>query len=170
MDAPGLTMDDLYDDLRAHARGLLRSTGPLTLETTDLVHLAYLRVASGPPVREPGRLQVIARRALRSVFVDHLRHRRAAKRGSGRVRPLPANFPDTAAASTDRRQEAREMLDELRRSKPRVAAVLEARILRGLTQAQTAEHLKLSRRTVQLDESSIPGAPESAASPTTPTP
>ncbi len=81
-------LDDLlplvYDELRRQARRYMRAQ-PVghTLQTTALVHEAYLRLFGESAMEWKGRAHFfgVAAKAMRSILVDHARARRAAKRG-----------------------------------------------------------------------------------------
>ncbi len=97
----------VYDELRALARAQRRRHGASdTLNTTALLHEAYLRLASSDDAAwdDRGHFFRTAARVMRHVMVDEARRRRAAKRGSGAtavpldeawMRPLPESVdPD----------------------------------------------------------------------------
>jgi RNA polymerase sigma factor (TIGR02999 family) len=87
----------IFDELRAMAhRQLAREHGPITLQTTELVHEAYLRLAGNPRITRLGRpyFYAAAARAMRQVLVDAARRRQADKRGAGvTLLPQPAPGP-----------------------------------------------------------------------------
>jgi RNA polymerase sigma factor (TIGR02999 family) len=76
----------VYDELRRLARRHLRR-GPRghTLDTTGLVHEAYLKLAGsdGLKLKDRGHLLAVSARAMRQVLVDHARARLRQKRGAG---------------------------------------------------------------------------------------
>jgi hypothetical protein len=74
----------VYDDLRRQARRFMRlQPARHTLQTTALVHEAYLRLVGQSAVKWNGRAHffAVAAKAMRSILVDHARARSAAKRG-----------------------------------------------------------------------------------------
>jgi len=76
----------IFDELRGMARRqLARQHERYTLQTTDLVHEAYLRLAGDGDVTHRGRayFYAAAARAMRCVLIDAARRRNALKRGSG---------------------------------------------------------------------------------------
>src|SRR5919107_5893551 len=102
---PAATLDELmplvFDELRRLARRQLsRRHQSQTLQTTDLVHEAYLRLAGHTGVTAHGRayFYAAAARAMRNVLVDAARKRYALKRGAGA--PLLSLDEDQAAADT----------------------------------------------------------------------
>src|SRR5215213_7992485 len=76
----------IYGDLRRQAQRYMRQqpAGHM-LQTTALVHEAYLRLVGGEPVEWQSRAHFfgVAAKAMRSILVDHARARRSAKRGCG---------------------------------------------------------------------------------------
>jgi len=86
-------LDDLiplvYDELRRQAsRYLRRERAGHTLQTTALIHEAYLRLVGQKDVRFQNRAHFfgVAARLMRQILVDHARTRRRAKRGGSEVR------------------------------------------------------------------------------------
>jgi RNA polymerase sigma factor (TIGR02999 family) len=144
----------IFDELRAMARRQLRREhGQVTLQTTELVHEAYLRLAGDPRVTGFGRsyFYAAAARAMRQVLVDAARRRKAAKRGGG-IRLVSL---DDAGASADAYGLELLQLDEaLRRLEsrnPRHARVVECRFFGGMSVEDTAAALEVSPRTVKSD-------------------
>ncbi len=139
----------VYDELRQLARGMLRAERRgATLQTTVLVHEAYLRLM-GTASRPADRLhfQRIAARAMRQVLVDRARARNADKRGGG----APALSLDEAAAiaaEPDGRVVAiHQALAELEALDPELAEIVELRFFGGLTHEESAAALGLSPAT-----------------------
>lgn len=144
----------VYEELKTMARGqLAREWGLRPLDTTGLVHEAYLRLVddTAVPLRNRPYFFASAARAMRRVLVDAARHRQRAKRGKGEA-PLPL---EEAMVGVD--GFAAELLDldaALSRSAerfPRQAKVLECRFFTGLSVEETAEALGLAPRTVKRD-------------------
>src|SRR4029077_7530675 len=75
----------MYERLRRLARQRLRSEPDATLNTTGLVHEAYLKLVDSPGVhlQDRGHFLGLASRVMRHLLVDHARTRKAAKRGLG---------------------------------------------------------------------------------------
>lgn len=144
----------VYDELRRLAHGqLVREHGRVTLQTTGLVHEAYLKLVDHSQVSKNGRAYFFgaAVRAMRQVLVDAARHRNRQKRGSG-VRPLTLDESvlaiDGFAAEVLDLEEA---LQGLAVDFPRQAKVVECRFYGGLSVEETAEVLSVSSRTVKGD-------------------
>jgi RNA polymerase sigma-70 factor, ECF subfamily len=144
----------VYDELRGLAhRQLEREHGPQTLQTTALVHEAYLRLAGDDQVFGRGRAYFFAAaaRAMRQVLVDRARRRMATKRGGGGER---VTLRDDVAAVDAYAVELLDLdraLQRLGERSPRQARVVEFRFFAGMTVEETAELLGVSRRTVESD-------------------
>lgn len=149
----------LYAELRELAHSQLRKAGSFTLlDTTALVHESYLRLhgsaGSGASFSDRRQFFAYAARAMHSVVVDLVRARQAARRG-GRVEHVPldtqaaAGLVDEAADGEILR--VHEALDELAAIDARLARVVEMRYFGGLSEAEIAQALDLTERTVQRD-------------------
>jgi RNA polymerase sigma factor (TIGR02999 family) len=147
----------VYDELRRLAAAKLSHEQPgQTLETTALVHEAYIRLvtggaASGPPAERwwTGRQHffAVAAEAMRHILVDNARRKRRAKHGGGLRRvelddqlPAPPAEPDDLLALD-------EALSKLAVEDPGAAAVVKLRYFAGLSVEEAAETLGISRAT-----------------------
>lgn len=144
----------VYDELRAMAhRQLARERRGVTLDTTGLVHEAYLRLVDEGRVPDRNRAYFFgaAAQAMRRVLVDAARRRGRLKR-SRSDETLDLDTPrvrvDTFAAELLDLELA---LDRLSRLYPRQAQVVECRFFGGLSVEETAAALDLSPRTVKRD-------------------
>ena len=144
----------VYDELRRMAhRQLQLEAGPRTLNTTGLVHEAYLKLIdeSTVPIASRGYFFGAAARAMRQVLIDAARRRKAAKRGGGE-RPLSLDESQVGVDSYANELLALdEALDRLSREYPRSAQVVEHRFFGGLSVEQSASLLEVSARTVKRD-------------------
>lgn len=142
----------LYDDLRALAHAHLRREGAgHTLNTTALVHEAYLQLAAspGPTWRGRARFYAFLSSVMRHVLVDYARRKLARKRGGGAVR--------VSLGANDARLEPvvvellalDQALERLARKDEQLARVVECRFFGGLTESEIAEALGISERTVE---------------------
>jgi len=145
----------LYPDLRQMAHARLRRSGHLTLlDTTGLVHEAYLRLFKAGTLEadDRGQFMAYAARVMRSVVVDFVRRRAADRRGGDAVHIA---LDDPAAAVSDPRElevvRVDEALQELAAIDERLVSVVEMRYYAGMTETQVAEALGLSRRSVARD-------------------
>lgn len=144
----------VYDDLRRIARAQLRRRGSSdTLDTTGLVHDAYLRLVdqSRASWRDRGHFFAVSAMALRQIAVDHARRRTRLKRGGEQqIVPLDdANEP--ASREAGRLIEIDEALRKLAAVDERLARVVECRYFAGFTEEETAEALGVSVRTAQRE-------------------
>jgi RNA polymerase sigma factor (TIGR02999 family) len=128
-----------------------------TLDTTALVHEAYLKLVHRSPVTPADRrhLLALAARAMRQIIVDYARRNRAARRGGGAGRiPL-----ENEAASgrpglclddhTSEILAIDDALTRLRALDPRLGQVVELRFFAGFPVEETGEVLGVSVRTVK---------------------
>ncbi len=152
----------VYGELRRLAARYLRTQRPgHTLQTTALVHEAYLRlvgpVGAGADWQGRAHFFGVAARAMRSILVDHARARQAAKRGGG-VRALTLGAADAAGARADRAAESEvdvvaldDALARLADMDARQARVVELRYFAGLSIEETALALGISHATVERE-------------------
>jgi RNA polymerase sigma factor (TIGR02999 family) len=143
-----------YDELLRVARHHLSRERPgHTLNTTALVHEAYLKLAGdeGTKWRDRARFLAIASRAMRQILVDHARARGRQKRGGG-VWPVTLR-PDAGSGQEETVDllALNEALETLAEHDARLRDVVECRFFGGLTAEETAEALGVSLRTVERD-------------------
>ena len=142
----------VYDALRDLARQRLRGHRPGdTLDTTSLVHEAYLRLADGAPPSDRPHFLALASRAMRYVLVDHARARTAQKRGGGRA---DLSLTAVQLAADERAADLvalDEALDRLRARSDRLADTVELRFFGGLSYPEVAEATGRSVATVERD-------------------
>jgi RNA polymerase sigma-70 factor (ECF subfamily) len=142
----------VYAELRRIAAREMRREKPgRTLQTTALVHEAYLRLLKDASLSFENRAHFlgIAARAMREILIEHARARVARKRGGGAERltlddllaPVPSPSIDVLALD--------EALQRLARLDERHARVVELRYFGGLTVEETAAALSLSPATVK---------------------
>jgi RNA polymerase sigma factor (TIGR02999 family) len=143
-----------YGELRRIAhRQLARGKPPLTLDTTGLVHEAYVKLVGGPALHCQDRAHffAISARAMRQIIVDYARKRSALKRG----RYAPHVPLDRARLPADRQAALIVAVDEalgaLGALEERLVRVVECRFFAGYTDEETARALAVSTRTVQRD-------------------
>jgi RNA polymerase sigma factor (TIGR02999 family) len=159
----GSAMDRLmtlvYDELRAVARRQLRRWRPgQTLDTTALVHEAYLRLVdqAGASWQDRAHFLSVAGVAMRHILVDAARRRAAKKRGGEGLRiTLDELQPDRRGTDASRRAveilDLDEALTSLAARNERLSRLVELRFFAGLTEEETARTLGTSERTVRRD-------------------
>jgi RNA polymerase sigma factor (TIGR02999 family) len=153
-DALEKLMPLVYDQLRQIARRHMDRQGAgHTLQTTALIHEAYLRLVDQKEAHWQNRAHffAVAARAMRHILVDYARARHAAKRG-GETRLL--SLDEAAAVSEERTSELvalDDALENLAAVDRRKCQVVELRYFGGLSVEETAEVLKISPETVMRD-------------------
>lgn len=144
----------VYEELRHQAARYLRRERPgHTLQTTGLIHEAYLRLVDAKDVDWQNRTHffAIAANLMRRILVDHARRRDAEKRGGSQLR-LTLNDGLAVAYETDVDLLAiDEALDKLSVIDPQQARVVELRFFSGLSVDETAAALGVSPKTVKRD-------------------
>jgi RNA polymerase sigma factor (TIGR02999 family) len=144
----------IYGELRGLARYYLRQErSGLTLQPSDLVHEAFLRLVDEKDIDWKNRAHFfgVAAMRMRHILVDHARGRQAAKRGGGEFRlslskaDRQAEEPDVNLLALDDALQRLESLD------PQKAQIVELRYFGGLTIEETAEALRVSPATVKRD-------------------
>lgn len=144
----------LYNRLRELAHQRLRAgPGETSLNTTGLVHEAYLRLVDAPGVDLPDRAHflALASHVMRNLLVDRARARIAAKRGAGKP-PLELREEFWVSdRDLDAVAELDEALTRLKALSPRQSQLLEHRYFGGLTLEETAAALGVSLATVKRE-------------------
>jgi len=144
----------VYDELHRQAARYLRTEhAGLSLQTTDLIHEAYLRLSNQQHVEWQNRLHffAIAATVMRRILVDHVRERQAVKRGGSDIRlpleealvVLPEQNLDFVALD--------EALNRLAKIDAQQSQIVELRFFSGLSVEETAQVLGVSERTVKRD-------------------
>ena len=158
VDGDANTVDRLfpivYEELRGIARRqLVGERVDHTLQTTALVHEAYVRLVDDDRVSRRGRAYFFASaaRAMRQILVDHARRRGAAKRGGGAQPDTLQEDRGGADAFAEELIDLDQALERLAELDPRHARVVECRYFGGMTVEETAIALGVSPRTVRYD-------------------
>jgi RNA polymerase sigma factor (TIGR02999 family) len=145
----------LYDDLHRLARSRLRKHGTMTLlDTTSLLHESFLKLigASVLPVEDRQHFFAYAASVMRSVIVDFARARQSARRGGEAEHVvLDTALGQQLASPENEALAVHEALDVLAQADPRLVQVVEMRYFGGLSEAEIAQALGLSERTVRRD-------------------
>lgn len=144
----------VYEELKHIARGYMRRERPdHTLQTTALVHEAYLKLVRQHAMNWQGRSQFfgIAAQLMRRILIDHARGHLREKRGGVRE-VLPLN--EALAFSPEHSEDLvkiNEALERLSAMDARQGKVVELRFFGGLSVEETAEFLGVSPKTVKRD-------------------
>ncbi|HET6852732.1 MAG TPA: sigma-70 family RNA polymerase sigma factor [Pyrinomonadaceae bacterium] len=153
-DALDQLMPIVYDELRRQAaRYLRREQAGNTLQTTALIHEAYVRLVDQRNVQWQNRAHFfgIAAQMMRRILVDHARAKKRAKRGGSDVRvslgdaTVAVKGQDLDVVALDEALERLAQIDEQQ------SRVVELRFFSGLTVEETAEVLHISTATVKRD-------------------
>lgn len=145
-------MSRLYVDLRRLASTFRRrEDSNLTMETTDLVHEAYLRLANQQNVEamDDVSFRAAVANVIRRVLVDHARAKMTKKRGQ---RPKQVSLDllvQAAEIRCTRLDELDEALGHLARLDEQASRIVELRFFGGLTVDEVSGVMQLSRRTVE---------------------
>jgi len=144
----------IYDELRRMAhRYVQHERNGHTLQTTALVHEAYLRLAGHetPEWQNRSHFFAVTAQVMRHILIDHARRRRYLKHG-GQFQQV--SMAEALLMSEDRAAELvalDEALDELKNFDPRKSKVVELRYFGGLSLEETAQALEISLMTVRRD-------------------
>ncbi len=144
----------VYDQLRRLAHDQRARQGASeTLNTTAIVHEAYLRLAEGNAAtwNDRAHFLALAARAMRYVLVDHARARVAEKRGGG---ARPVSLDEGALPAADRAEELlaiEEALVRLEQHDPRLGQLVQFRFFAGLSYEEIAPVVGLSVPTIKRD-------------------
>ena len=155
-DVTGRLVPHVYTELRRLARDVRHGEQRhQTLDTSALVHEAYLKLADPERTSWDGRAHFFgaAARAMRQVLVDHARTRNRLKRGAG-VRPQSLDDVGTVAGALPTDHALLDLDDALNRLDaldPRQCRVVECRYFAGMTVEETAAALDISPATVKRE-------------------
>lgn len=144
----------VYDELRAIAHNRLSpGARDALLDTTALVHEAYVRLFDRAPLEWADRRHffAVAAMAMRQIIVDHARKRSAARRGGGQAH---VDLDDTQVAVDAQAEEIvslHEALVRLSQLDARLGRIVELRFFGGFSEEEVAEIMEMSARTVRRD-------------------
>lgn len=147
-------MPDIYEELRILAqRAMSRERSDSTLQTTALVHEAYLRLARVKGLETDSRPQffALAAQMMRRILVDHARARRSAKRGGGAQRVTLNEEIAGAPGATFDIVALDQALDRLAVFDEKLVRIVELRFIAGLTVAETAGIVDVSPATIKRE-------------------
>ena len=144
----------VYGELRGLASAQMRrERSDHTLQTTALVHEAYLRMlgAQNPPWNDRAHFLRAAAEAMRRILIEHARKHRRIKRGGDRVRVSLSDLKLGVAENPDTVLALDDALGRLDKQDPRAADVVRLRFFAGLSVEETAKALEVSERTVKRE-------------------
>lgn len=147
----------VYRELhRVAGRYLRRERSDHTLQSTALVHEAYLRLAGpeAPEWRDRAHFFGIAANLMRQILVEHARARHAAKRGGHAVKLSLEDAPDLPVAIDLDVLALDDAMQRLALMDPQQAEIVELRFFGGLSVDESAEVLGISPATIKRDWSS----------------
>ena len=143
----------LYPELRRLARRAMRGErGNHTLQTTSLIHEAYLRLTDSPlQVLSRAHFLALSARTMRRILIDHARGHDRLKRGGALVQVSLSeelavmDVPSLDLLTVDL------LLGQLQKMDPRRAALLEMQLFGGLTYPEMAQAVGISEATVHRE-------------------
>ncbi len=144
----------VYNELRKISSKYLRDEyRQHTLQTTELVHEAYIKLIGSNSLSWESRAHFygIAARSMRQILVDYARKRKSQKRGNGEtLLPLEnANF--VIGESEEQILDLNDALNKLETLEERTSKIVELRFFSGLSIEETAQLLNISPATVKRD-------------------
>jgi RNA polymerase sigma factor (TIGR02999 family) len=141
-----------YEQLRRIAkRTRVRYGAGHTMQTTALVHEAYLRLGQSCSFADESHFLRASALAMRHALINHAQSRMANKRGGGGSYVTLSQVADLSIDSDEGMLALNEAMERLAREMPRLADVVECRFFGGYGEEDTARALGVSLRTVQRD-------------------
>jgi RNA polymerase sigma factor (TIGR02999 family) len=146
----------VYEELKQLARRQLASSSTSTLDTTGLLHEAYLKLTqqhgAGPQNR--GHFFAVAAKAMRQIVIDHARAKLTEKRGRMQAQMVDIEeAADVAGGSFGPEELLRleHVMTKLEGEEPRLASLVDMRFFAGMSVADIATAQNLTERTVSRD-------------------
>lgn len=151
-------MDQVFSSVYPRLREMARSRrrgwqGDHTMDTTSLIHEAYMKVASAsaPQYENRGHFFAVAAQAMRQVLINYAEKKSAAKRGGGAAHVTLHERDIVSDTALDEILALETALNRLESLSPRQARVVECLFYAGFTVEETADALDLSPATVKRD-------------------
>lgn len=145
----------VYDELHRLAHSYLRRerVGGSLLQTTALVHEAYIRLVGGTSVQWQSRAHFfgIAANLMRQILVDEARARQANKRGGDALRVSIDGALNSPMRQAREILAVNDALEALARRDPRQSQIVEMRFFGGMTEEEIGETLGINPRTVRRE-------------------
>ncbi|MDQ8199843.1 sigma-70 family RNA polymerase sigma factor [Pelagicoccus enzymogenes] len=142
----------VYDELRQHAGvRMARESSSHTLQPTALVHEAWLRVVGKGGIRWESRAHFFgaAAEAMRRILIESARKKARLKRGGDMVRVDLASIDVATATPEEKVLMIDEALEKLKQKDPEQARVVVLKFFMSHTNAEVADMLRISERTVE---------------------
>jgi RNA polymerase sigma factor (TIGR02999 family) len=148
--------EQVYAELKLLARRQLRGAASATLDTTGLVHDAYLKLSGTQALGLESRRHffALAAKAMRQIVIDHARARVTDKRGGVGAQHLSlddAHEPTAGQIAPDSLLQLDAALGELEQRMPRLSELIELRFFAGMELGEIAALQGVSERTVNRD-------------------
>jgi RNA polymerase sigma-70 factor, ECF subfamily len=153
-EAEGKLLDVVYGELhRIAARHMRHERIDHTLQSTALIHEAYVHLIDQPGKDWQNRAHFygVAAQVMRRILVDHARTHRSAKRGGGQHKVSLDEALPLATEQCGDLLALDEALSRLGQFDPRQSRIVELRYFGGLSEAEIAQALGVSSRTVKRD-------------------
>ena len=143
----------VYQELHGIAKREMRRDRPNhTLQTTALVHEAFLRIFGvvPPSFQDRAHFLGVVARVMRQVLVDHARARKSKKRGGGLILAIQGDHPAATPPLIDILA-VDQALEDLTGEDPHLVKLIEMRYFAGMTAEEAAEVLGESVHVVRHD-------------------
>jgi len=147
-------LPQVYNELRKISSKYLRDEYKNhTLQTTELVHEAYIKLIGDQNISWQNRAHFfgIAAQSMRQILVDHARKRKSLKRGEGKSNISLDEVFEISEKTDDQIIALDEALKRLETLEERSSKIVELRYFSGLTIEETAEVLNISPATAKRD-------------------
>jgi len=147
----------IYQELRKVAQGFMRrEAAGHTLQPTALVNEAFVRMAAHEDLASCGQTHVRAMfaQAMHRILVDHARRRSARKRGGERIR-VALDEKLLPADSEHDLLDLQGVLEKLSGVDPQQVRLVELRVFGGMTVAEAADELGVSKRTAEREWTAV---------------
>lgn len=141
----------VYKELHGLARKVRSGKHNQTVNTTALVHEAYLKMAGHGNWENRLHFMRTAAKAMRQILIGQARKKLAQKRGGDELNITFEEELYKTPVNAEKMVSLDEALNELQKLDPRMAQVVECRYFAGLSLEETAEALGVSSRTVKRD-------------------
>ena len=142
----------VYDELRRLAAArMANESGTQTLQPTALVHEAWMRL-NGPSQGQwhnRGHIFAAAAQAMRRILIERARRRARLKHGAGQPHIEISGIELPGPAPDERLLALNQALDELEKADPGKARVVVLKFFGGLTNAEVAETLHVTERSIE---------------------